>query len=143
MVLAGCSPGAMIDRLPGDMGLPAGTPARPEAPYQYPAVHDMPPARSTTPMNDEEQTKLEKDLQAARDRQEAQEAKDAEAQKAETQKAQEGPEKKPAQPAKKKPASAKTGQAAGSKSSDAKTPGDKTPGTKSPGAEATGAKTNP
>lgn len=115
-VLAGCSPGPMIDRLPGDMGLPAGAPARPTTPYQYPAVHDMPPARATAPMSDEEQLKLEKELTAVRERQEAQEAKEA----------KEGPDKTAAQPAKsqpakKKPASAKSGQAAGAKTSGAKT----------------------
>jgi hypothetical protein len=115
-VLAGCSPGPMIDRLPGDMGLPAGAPARPTTPYQYPAVHDMPPARATAPMSDEEQLKLEKELTAVRERQEAQEAKEA----------KEGPDKTAAQPAKnppakKKPASAKNGQAAGAKTSGAKT----------------------
>lgn len=67
--LAGCAPGPMIDRLPGEMGLPASTPARPVTAYQYPAVHDMPPARSATPMSEEEQVKLEKDLAAIRDRQ--------------------------------------------------------------------------
>ena len=45
--LSGCAPGPMIDRLPADVGgLPAGAPARPATPYQYPAVHDMPPARA-------------------------------------------------------------------------------------------------
>ena len=63
MALGGCSAGPMIDRLPGEMGgLPAGAPARPATPYQYPAVHDMPPPRSTTPMSEEEQFKLEKEL---------------------------------------------------------------------------------
>jgi|PersoiStandDraft_1058852.scaffolds.fasta_scaffold33396_2 hypothetical protein len=123
-VLAGCSPGPMIDRLPGDMGLPAGAPARSTTPYQYPAVHDMPPARATAPMSDEEQLKLEKELTAVRERQEAQEAKEA-------KEAKEGPDKTAAQPAKnppaknppakKKPASAKNGQAAGAKTSGAKT----------------------
>jgi hypothetical protein len=69
--LAGCSPGPIIDRIPADiMGLPAGTPARPDTPYNYPAVHDMPPDRASVPMSDEEQVKLEKDLANVRDRQE-------------------------------------------------------------------------
>src|SRR5262245_25531483 len=59
-----------IDRLPGDLGLPAGAPARPEKPLEYPAVHDMPPTRSSTPMTEEEQVKAEKELTALRDRQE-------------------------------------------------------------------------
>jgi hypothetical protein len=69
--LAGCAPGPVIDRLPGEVGgLPAGAPVRPAATsYQYPAVHDMPPARSVTPMSEEDQVKLEKDLAAIRDRQ--------------------------------------------------------------------------
>ena len=81
VMLAGCSPGPLIDRLPGDMGLPAGTPARPIAPYDYPAVHDMPAERSTQPMSAEEQLKMEKDLVTLRDRQ-AQEATRAPADKA-------------------------------------------------------------
>jgi hypothetical protein len=75
MALVGCSPGAAIDQLPDSLGLPAGAPARPAAPYQYPAVHDMPPPRATAPMSDEEQFKLEKELRAVRDRQEAPDGK--------------------------------------------------------------------
>jgi|SRR5450631_136244 hypothetical protein len=73
--LAGCAAGPIVDELPGEIGLPKGAPARPVAPYQYPAVHDMPPARATTPMTDEEQLRLENELSAVRDRQEAQEGK--------------------------------------------------------------------
>lgn len=87
--LAGCTPAPLIDRLPGELGLPQGAPARPAAPYRYPAVHDMPPERGTAPMSEEEQLKLEKELQAVRDRQERQAA-------------QEGDQPAPA--AKKKPA---------------------------------------
>jgi hypothetical protein len=71
--LAGCAAGQIGDQLPGAIGLPKDAPARPVAPYQYPAVHDMPPPRATAPMNDEEQFKLEKELRTVRDRQEAQE----------------------------------------------------------------------
>ena len=60
----------MIDKLPAEMSLPANTPARPETPYEYPAVHDMPPARASVPMTEEEQVKLEKELANVRDRQE-------------------------------------------------------------------------
>ncbi len=91
-LLCGCAPGAMIDKLPGDMALPADTPARPVTPYVYPAVHDMPPPRATPPMTEEQQVKLEKDLTAARERQETRE------------KAAEAPEKPPK---KKKSATAK------------------------------------
>jgi hypothetical protein len=95
--LAGCSSGAVIDKLPGDMGLPAGTPERPTTPYVYPAVHDMPPPRATPTMSEEQQVKEEEELKVVRDRQEA----------------RDGAAKKTAQPAKKKPATIDTGQAAG------------------------------
>ena len=95
--LAGCSSGAVIDKLPGDMGPPAGTPERPTTPYVYPAVHDMPPPRVTPTMSEEQQVKEEEELKAVRDRQEA----------------GDGAAKKTAQPAKKKPATINTGQAAG------------------------------
>jgi hypothetical protein len=68
--LAGCSASSVIDRLPADMGLPANAPARPDAPYAYPAVHDMPPDRASIPMTEEEQVRLEKELATVRDRQE-------------------------------------------------------------------------
>ena len=96
MALAGCSSGAVIDKLPGDMGLPAGTPERPTTPYVYPAVHDMPPPRADPTMSEEQQVKAEEEMKAVRDRQEA----------------RDGAAKKTAQPAKKKPATADTGQAA-------------------------------
>jgi hypothetical protein len=74
-MLSGCAAEPLSDRLPAEWGgLPAGTPARPPTPYQYPAVHDMPPARSIQPMSEEEQVKLEKDLATIRDRQEGREA---------------------------------------------------------------------
>ena len=69
-VLAGCTPGPIIDRLPSELGLPAGAPARPETPYEYPAVHEMPPDRASSPMTEEEQVRLEKELINVRDRQE-------------------------------------------------------------------------
>ena len=70
--LAGCSAGQLGDVLPNSMGgLPQGAPARPATTSKFPLVHDMPAPRSTTPMSDDDQLKLEKDLQAARDRQEA------------------------------------------------------------------------
>ena len=94
VLLCGCAPGAVIDKLPGDMGLPAGTPERPVTPYVFPAVHDMPPPREAAPMTEEQQVKLEKDLEAARDRQETRE------------KAAEAPEKPPK---KKKSATVKDG----------------------------------
>jgi hypothetical protein len=70
VALAACSPGPVIDQLPGNMGLPAGTPARPATPYSYPAVHDMPPPRGSTPLTEKQQFDLRGDLKATRDRQE-------------------------------------------------------------------------
>jgi hypothetical protein len=68
MFLSGCS--AMIaDHLPAAVGgLPEDAPARPAAPEPFPAVHSMPPARSTAPLSNVEQKQLEDDLVAARDR---------------------------------------------------------------------------
>lgn len=69
---AACAPGQVVDRVPESLGgLPSGAPARPATPYQYPAVHDMPPARATQPMTEEEVYNAEKELRAVRDRQEA------------------------------------------------------------------------
>jgi len=62
----------MIDRLPGDVGESAATPARPTTPYQYPAVHDMPPPRPDQPLSEEQQVQMEKDLESTRKRQEVQ-----------------------------------------------------------------------
>jgi hypothetical protein len=103
VALAGCSPGPLIDRLPSDLGLPAGAPARPVAPYDYPAVHDMPPDRPSTPMTEEEQVKLEKDLARARDQQEGRLPQ------------VKPPAKKPAPAAKKPSKDDENGQTAGAK----------------------------
>ena len=108
LALTGCAPGAAIDRLPSEVGgLPADAPARPATVYQYPAVHDMPAPRSTTPLSEEEQVKLEKDLAAVREQQAREVAEDPDKIAVPPPKTQ--PEKKPVagQPAKKKPA--KTG----------------------------------
>jgi len=72
LLLAGCSAAPIVDELPANMGLPAGTPARPQ------------------------QIEVEKELAAARDRQEARER----------------PAKKASPAAKKKRATAKNGEAA-------------------------------
>jgi hypothetical protein len=95
--VAACSPGPVIDALPASLGLPANAPARPTAPYQYPAVHDIPPARSTTPISEEQQDKLEKELTALRDRQKALEVTDKKTSEA-TKKASGATKKKPAAP---------------------------------------------
>lgn len=99
--LAGCAAGPLVDRLPEAAGgLPADAPSRPTTPHQYPAVHDMPPPRASKPLSEEEQVKLEKELQATRDRQTAETAEGQ-------------PDQKSAAPAKKPPAGAKTGQKTG------------------------------
>jgi hypothetical protein len=73
--LTGCSAGPLTDRfeqLPQSLGgLPPDTPKAPAMPYQYPAVHDMPPPRATEPMSEEQQYRLEKEMNAVRDRQQA------------------------------------------------------------------------
>ena len=98
--LGGCSPGPIIDRIPADvMGLPAGAPDRPATPYNYPAVHDMPPNRASVPMTDEEQLKLERELANERDRQEGRPQ----------------PAKKPPLTAKKPPKETEDGQNTGAK----------------------------
>jgi hypothetical protein len=71
--LAGCSSSSLksfIDIMPREVGLPTDTPERPAEPPAYPAVHDMPPARTTTTLSAEEQIRLEDELVAVRTRQE-------------------------------------------------------------------------
>lgn len=69
--LGGCATGAMLEQLPASIGgEPTDLPAKPAVAYQYPAVHDMPPTRVDAPMSDNEQVRMEKELRAARDRQE-------------------------------------------------------------------------
>jgi hypothetical protein len=67
-LLSGC--GAMIaDYTPAVVGgLPADTPQRPATAAAYPAVHNMPPGRSSTPLSYDQQKQLEDDLIAARNR---------------------------------------------------------------------------
>lgn len=65
-VLGGCS--VPFADLP-IVGLPSNTPPRPETPAEYPAVHDLPAARSQAVLDPEQQAKIEKDLIAARNRQ--------------------------------------------------------------------------
>jgi len=97
--LSACSPAPILDRLPSGMGLPANAPARRETPYDYPAVHDMPPDRAAAPMTEEEQVRLEKDLATVRDNQEGREE----------------PDKKTTKPVKKPAKATETGQTAGAK----------------------------
>jgi len=112
--LTGCSAGPLGDAatglgeklksMPESLGgLPPDTPKAPAIPYQYPAVHDMPPPRAAEPMSEDQQYRLEKELNAARDRQEAANP--------DAQKAAEAAKKT----AKKKPAPAQNSQNAGAK----------------------------
>jgi hypothetical protein len=69
LILPGCAVGTVGDRIPAAVGgLPQDAPQRPAKPAPYPAVHDMPPPRSSKVLTDEEQRKLEEDLVAARKR---------------------------------------------------------------------------
>lgn len=54
--------------MPG-VGLPSGVPERPAVRAAYPAVHDMPPPRTTAVLNSNEQRDIEKELVAAREQQ--------------------------------------------------------------------------
>jgi hypothetical protein len=78
-MLAACSTGGAIgDHMPAAIGgLPEAAPQRPATPAAYPAVHEMPPPRSSTVLTDAEQKKLEDDLVAARNRAAATTAKPA------------------------------------------------------------------
>jgi hypothetical protein len=109
--LTGCSAGPLgdkLEQLPQSLGgMPPDLPKAPAMPYQYPAVHDMPPPRAAEPLSEDQQYRLEKELNAARDRQEAANP--------DAQKAAEAGKKTAKKTAKKKPAAAQNGQNAGAK----------------------------
>lgn len=66
--LSACST-ADVDKLQKEFGaLPEGAPRRSETPPPYPAVHDMPPARSKALMDEDQQKRMEADLVATRSR---------------------------------------------------------------------------
>src|ERR1700730_3276478 len=68
-LLGGCSGSLIADHMPEAVGgLPADAPARPDTPAAYPAVHNMPPTRSTATLNNDQQKQLQDDLVAARNR---------------------------------------------------------------------------
>jgi hypothetical protein len=67
-VLGGCS--LPVADLPG-VGLPANTPPRPETPAAYLPVHDVPAPREEHLLSADQQAEMEKELAAARDRQNA------------------------------------------------------------------------
>jgi hypothetical protein len=50
-------------------GMPADTPTPPVQATSFPAVHDMPPPRSTAVLSEEQLKQAESELAAARDRQ--------------------------------------------------------------------------
>ena len=54
--------------LPG-IGLPANTPERPAEARAFPAVHDMPPQRTTAVLTADEQRSIERELVSARETQ--------------------------------------------------------------------------
>lgn len=66
--LAGCGAGAIAD-LPSPIGLPQGTPARPEQVGEYPNVYDRPAKEADTLLDERSQTRLQKDLARVRARQ--------------------------------------------------------------------------
>jgi len=111
LMLGGCSAGSVFENLPQSMGgLPADAPAAPKVPYSYPAVHDMPPDRAAKTLDDNQQIKLEEDLEAIRSRQMRRAGENAAAEGDTTDTQAANPAAKPAtKPAagKKKPAAAK------------------------------------
>jgi hypothetical protein len=89
--VSGCT--SVFSDLPASLGgLPEGAPQRAQTAPAYPAVHDMPPARDGTPLNAEEQRKVQQDLITARDSQ------NSRAQTATPMEPIEPPPKKPAPP---------------------------------------------
>jgi len=68
LMVAGCA-NTTADHAPTSVGgLPGDAPARQTAPSAYPAVNNVPPPRSDTLLNSEEQKKLEDELAQARNR---------------------------------------------------------------------------
>ena len=63
------------------IGLPVNAPERPAQPHAFPAVHDMPPQRTTAVLTAAEQRTLEKELVSAREVQQAAAPKPAAASK--------------------------------------------------------------
>ncbi len=68
VAISGCT--SMLSGLPV-VGEPDHLPKRSDAPGEFPAVHDMPPARDSKPLTEVERKKLEAELATARDQQEA------------------------------------------------------------------------
>jgi hypothetical protein len=110
LALGGCSAAQVFEKMPQSVGgLSPDAPKAPATPYAYPAVHDMPAAREVTPLSDDEQLRLEKELLSTRDAQEKAVADDAQA----NQPQPSPPPPQPAAPAKpKKKADDKAGAGA-------------------------------
>jgi hypothetical protein len=73
LLVASCAAngGPLGEQVPPQFGgLPADTPARPPEVAPFPAVHDLPPPRSTQPLSEDGQLRLQRDLAATRARQE-------------------------------------------------------------------------
>jgi hypothetical protein len=69
LMLGGCSGSQIADHMPTAVGgLPEDAPQRPATEQDYPAVHNMPPTRTTSTLTDEQQKRLQDDLVAARNR---------------------------------------------------------------------------
>jgi hypothetical protein len=71
LALAGAGPLASCSTMGGEIptavgGLPEGTPERPQTAPAYPAVHDMPPARNSTVLTEEEKKRVEAELAVMR-----------------------------------------------------------------------------
>jgi hypothetical protein len=67
--LAGCGTAGLSNLPPSLGGMPADTPPPPATPAAYPAVHDMPPPRSTAVLTADQLREVEAELATARDRQ--------------------------------------------------------------------------
>ena len=66
--LSGCA-SMIADHLPTAVGgLPEGTPERRATQPEYPAVHDMPPARNSEVLTDADKKRIKDELNATRDR---------------------------------------------------------------------------
>jgi hypothetical protein len=70
LLLSGCSASGIGESLPKSLGgLPEDAPARPASAGHFPAVHDIPPPRADRTLTPDQQTALESELKALRDRQ--------------------------------------------------------------------------
>jgi hypothetical protein len=114
LLLSGCSAAGVGESLPKSLGgLPEDAPARPASSGHFPAVHDMPPPRADHTLTPDQQTALESELKALRDRQSRQ-VQQEDAAEGQAEPAAKPPAKPPAKPAttrSTKPA-AKTGESA-------------------------------